>query len=161
MVERERLGIYLTDHLAGSSAGVDLAERLRAENEGTRFGEVLTELVEEIRQDRAMLEALIDKLGIEKSPVKQAVGWGFEKVSRLRLNKQLLGSEDLTTLLETESLSLGIEGKRLMWVALREAAAGDERLAATDFDRLIGRARTQRAALEPHRLAAARRAFTA
>ena len=34
-------------------------------------------------------------------------------------------------------------------------------LAATDYDRLIERARTQRRSLEPHRLAAALRSFSA
>jgi hypothetical protein len=47
-----------------------------------------------------------------------------------------------------------------MWLALKEAAAGDPRLAAADYDRLIERARGQRRALEPHRLAAAVAAFT-
>jgi hypothetical protein len=48
-----------------------------------------------------------------------------------------------------------------MWVALKEAAAADPRLAAADFDRLIERARSQRRALEPHRLAAAVASFSA
>jgi hypothetical protein len=48
-----------------------------------------------------------------------------------------------------------------MWLALREAAAGDRRLAGTDFDRLIDRARQQRQRLEPHRMAAALQAFSA
>ena len=47
-----------------------------------------------------------------------------------------------------------------MWVALKEAAASNPRLATTDYDRLIERARGQRRALEPHRLAAAVAAFT-
>jgi hypothetical protein len=40
-------------------------------------------------------------------------------------------------------------------------AAGDRRLAGTDFDRLIERARGQRRTLEPHRLAAAVASFSA
>ena len=48
-----------------------------------------------------------------------------------------------------------------MWLALKEVAASDHRLAATDYDRLIERARTQRRTLEPHRLAAALGSFSA
>jgi hypothetical protein len=48
-----------------------------------------------------------------------------------------------------------------MWLALKEAAASDHRLAASDYDRLIERARAQRRALEPHRLGAALRSFSA
>jgi hypothetical protein len=85
----------------------------------------------------------------------------LEKVSRLRLNPALTGSAELTRLLETEALSLGIEGKLSMWLALKEAAAANPRLAAADYDRLIERARGQRRALEPHRLAAAAASFPA
>ena len=63
-------------------------------------------------------------------------------------------------MLETEALSLGIEGKLAMWMALKQAVSTDSRLAGTDFDRLIARARQQRQTLEPHRVAAALRAFS-
>jgi hypothetical protein len=110
----------------------------------------------DIVQDRDALEELMRHLDLERHPVKEAAGWVLEKVSRLRLNPALTGSTELTRLMETEALSLGIEGKLSMWRALREAAAGDPRLAAAaDYDRLIERARGQRRTLEPHRLAAA------
>jgi hypothetical protein len=57
--------------------------------------------------------------------------------------------------LELERLSLGIEGRRLVWQALRHVAELDPRLAGTDFDELIRRAERQRAALEPYRVQAA------
>jgi hypothetical protein len=157
----ELLGVYLNDHLAGSAAGTELAEKLRDNNQGTELGRTMAALHRDIEQDRATLEELMDRLGIERQRVKQAAGWVLEKLSRLRLNPALAGNAELTRMLETEALSLGIEGKRCMWVALREAAAADPRLAGTDYDRLIERAGGQRQALEPHRVAAALRAFTA
>ena len=154
------LGIYLNDHLGGSAAGTELAEKLRDNNQGTELGNLMAALHNDIEQDRASLEELMERLGIERQRVKQAAGWVLEKLTRLRLNPALTGGADLTTLLETEALSLGIEGKLAMWLALKEAAAaGDRRLAGTDFDRLIERARGQRRALEPHRLAAAVESF--
>jgi hypothetical protein len=161
MASDEQLGVYLNDHLAGSSAGLELAEKLRDNNQGTELGKVMAALHTDIEHDRATLEELMAQLEVDRHPVKDRAGWVLERLSRLRLNPALTGSADLTRLLETEALSLGIEGKLCMWLALKEAAAGDPRLGATDFDRLIERARTQRAALEPHRLAAARQAFTA
>jgi hypothetical protein len=161
MSSNELLGIYLNDHLAGSAAGVELAEKLHENNKGTGFGNVMAALHHDIEEDRATLQALMERLEIGRSPVKQAAGWMFEKLSRLRLNPVLTKSADLTRLLETETLSLGIEGKLAMWLALKEAAAADSQLAATDYDRLIDRARQQRRTLEPHRLAAAVQAFTA
>jgi hypothetical protein len=157
----EQLGIYLNDHLAGSAAGIELAERLRDNNRGTELGNLTAALHRDIGQDRATLEELMGRLAIERHPVKEAAGWALEKLSRLRLNPAMTGSAELTRLLETEALSLGIEGKLAMWLALREAAAGDRRLAGTDFDRLIDRARQQRQRLEPHRVAAALQAFSA
>jgi hypothetical protein len=161
MASNELLGVYLNDHLAGSAAGIELATKLRDNHQGTEFGDVMAALHRDISQDRDALEELMRHLEVERHPVKEAAGWALEKLSRLRLNPALTGSADLTRLLETEALSLGIEGKLLMWLALKEAAASDRRLAGTDFDRLIERARGQRRTLEPHRLAAAVESLTA
>jgi hypothetical protein len=160
MPSNELLGVYLNDHLAGSAAGSELAEKLRDNNQGSELGNVMAALHRDILQDRATLEELMASLEVERHPVKEAAGWLLERLSRLRLNPALTGSAELTRLLETEALSLGIEGKLAMWLALKEAAAGDQRLAGADFDRLIERARCQRRALEPHRLAAALAAFS-
>jgi hypothetical protein len=160
MTAKDLLAAYLNDHLAGSATGVELAERLQANNQGTPLGAVLAALVRDIKEDRATLEQLMERLGIDKSTVKQAGGWVAEKVASLRFSKQVTGSADLSRLLETETLSLGIEGKRSMWRTLKEAATADARLAATDFDSLIDRAQQQREALEPHRLQAAVTAFS-
>jgi hypothetical protein len=161
MASNELLGVYLNDHLAGSAAGLELAEKLRDNNQGTELGNVMAALHHDIEQDRATLEELMAQLGVARHPVKEAAGWVLERLSRLRLNPALTGSADLTRLLETEALALGIEGKLSMWLALKEAAVGDPRLAGTDLDRLIERARDQRRTLEPHRLAAALHSFSA
>jgi hypothetical protein len=155
----ESLGIYLNDHLAGATTGMELAEKLCTANPDGQLGADLSSLVSEIRTDRVTLEGLMESLGVGQSTVKQVAGWGAEKLSRLKLSTRLTGNPDLTRMLEMETLSLGIEGKLAMWLALREVAGIDARLAGTDFDRLIERARLQRQKLEPHRLEAAARAF--
>lgn len=159
MPSKELLGTYLNDHLAGAAAGVELAEKLAATNEATPFGTAVAAVAGEIKADRETLQGLMERLGIGRSPVKQATGWVFEKVTRLRFNRQLTGSDDLTRLLETETLSLGIEGKAAMWQALKDIGGVDAELGRADFDRLIFRARQQREALEPYRLQAAAGAF--
>ena len=156
----EALAVYLNDHLGGAAAGLQLAEKLRDNNPGTELGRVMVGVHRDISQDRETLEELMRHLDLERHPVKEAAGWMLGKVSRLRLNPALTGSAELTRMLEAEALSLGIEGKLSMWVALKEAAASDPRLAVADYDRLIERARGQRRALEPHRLAAAVASFT-
>ena len=160
MASDEALTVYLNDHLAGSAAGIELAAKLRDNNQGTELGKDMAALHRDISEDRETLEALMGRLAVERHPVKEAAGWVLEKASRLRLNPALTGSTELTRLMETEGLSLGIEGKLSMWLALKEAAASDPRLSAADYDRLIERARSQRRTLEPHRLAAAVASFT-
>jgi hypothetical protein len=160
MASNELLGVYLNDHLGGSAAGVEIAETLQADNQGTAFGEVMAALLRDIEEDRATLEDLMERLGVERNPVKQALGWVAEKVSRLKLNALVSRSADLTRLLQTETLSLGIEGKQVMWQVLREARDTRPELATTDFDRLIDRARRQRETLEPYRKGAALKAFS-
>jgi hypothetical protein len=160
MASGEALTVYLNDHLAGAAAGIELAEKLRDNNQGTELGKDMIALHRDISEDRDALAELMRHLELERHPVKEAAGWMLEKVSRLRLNPALTGSAELTRLLEAEALSLGVEGKLSMWMALKEAAASDPRLAATDYDRLIERARGQRRTLEPHRQAAAVASFT-
>jgi hypothetical protein len=159
MASNEQLTVYLNDHLAGAAAGTELAEKLRDNNQGTELGKTMAALCHDIEHDKATLEELMRHLELERHPVKQAAGWVAEKLSRVRLSPALTGGAELTRLLETEALSLGIEGKLCLWLVLKEAAATDRRLAATDFDRLIERARSQRRTLEPHRVASALQAF--
>jgi hypothetical protein len=161
MPSKELLGTYLNDHLAGAAAGVELAEKLGATYQGTPFGATVATVAEEIKEDRETLQALMERLGIGRNPVKQATGWVFEKFTRLRFNRRLTGGEHLTRLLETETLSLGIEGKAAMWQALKAVDDLDGELGKADLDRLIFRARRQREALEAHRLEAAAAAFAA
>ncbi len=160
MVAIDLLGVYLNDHLGGSIAGVEIAEKLRSKNDGTPFGTALKGVVMEVKEDRATLENLMDRLGIERSPAKQAAGRGLEKLGRLRTSKQLTGSGEVSRLMDIEALSMGIEGKFAMWRALREIADLDAELAATDFDGLAERAGRQRETLEPYRLQAAGFAFS-
>jgi hypothetical protein len=161
MPSDEQLETYLNDHLAGSAAGIALAKKLADNNQGTKLGDEMALVHRDIAEDREALEQLMARLEVRQHPVKDAAGRMLERLSRLRLNPALTGSDELTRLLETEALSIGIEGKLLMWLALKEAAAGNPRLAGTDFDRLIERARGQRRAVEAYRLAAAENSFPA
>ena len=52
MINRKLLGIYLNDHLAGSTAGMEVAKRSAGSNKGTGYGAFLRKLAKEIEQDR-------------------------------------------------------------------------------------------------------------
>ena len=153
------LAIYLNDHLAGATVGVELARRSLRSNRGTELGRFLDGLERELVEDRRELERLMGALGVSPSPVKRVAGVVAERVGRLKLNGQLTGYSPLSRVLELEGLAIGIEGKLSLWRNLRDAADVRERVPDVDLDRLIERGERQRAGVERHRLDAARLAL--
>lgn len=148
------LAIYLNDHLAGATAGLELVRRARGENADGELGAVLAKLEVEIADDREQLRQVMAAVGVGDDKLKVVAGWTVEKLGRLKLNGRLLGYSPLSRLVELEGLSLGIEGKAELWRMLAELA--DPRLADFDFAALATRADRQRAELESHRVAAGR-----
>jgi hypothetical protein len=159
MFPMRRLDIYLNDHLAGSMLGVELSRRTLGSNRGTELGEFLEWLHAEIVSDRRTLEALMTRLGVDRSPVKPGAAWALEKVARLKLNGQVRAYSPLSRLLELEGLEAGVTGKRSLWEVLRNAFPEDERLQDFDFTALIARAEQQLSGIGEHRRAAAREAL--
>lgn len=159
-MRRRLLAVYLNDHLAGATLGVELARRTARENADSVLGTFLSdELVPEITEDRQTLERLMGRLGVTRSRPKIAAGWLVEKLGRLKLNGELRAYSPLSRLLELEGLAAGIEGKRALWVALQAVTDGDAAVAEFDFGALAKRAESQRSRLEKHRLLAATHAL--
>ncbi|MDQ2706622.1 MAG: hypothetical protein M3Z25_02865 [Actinomycetota bacterium] len=154
------LEIYLNDHLAGATAGTEMASKISAEHGSTPLGQSLGEIAREIQQDKVTLEELMGRLQIEHDPIKQAAGWIGERLSRLKLSESMTGGPELKQLLEFETLSLGVEGKLSMWRTLLEVSSAHAALAETDLDTLIKRAENQRSKLEDHRLQVASQALS-
>jgi hypothetical protein len=120
------LAIYLNDHLAGATAGVELARRLRASNErDASFGPELAEICAEIEVDRETLVAIMDRLEVGPSRLKPLAAILVERLGRLKLNGRLWGYSPLSRLDELEILQLGVAGKRRLWRALEHTRAGD------------------------------------
>ena len=153
------LHIYLRDHLAGATFGLELVRRCRRNNDGTELAEPLAKLTEEIAADRRTLQAIMRDLGADESRTKVAAGWTLEKVRRLKPNGRLFEYTPLARVLELESLAIGIAGKRAMWRALEDIASWEERLARHDLPTLVERADDQLSTVEGLRLGAARTAF--
>jgi hypothetical protein len=150
------LGIYLADHLAAATAGVELARRAARANEGTAIGDALGRLTAEIEEDRRTLRGIVAGLGFSESRPKEALAWAGEKLGRLKLNGQLRGYSPLSRVLEFEALSVGIAGKLALWETFRTIPGLD---LGIDLDQLAERARRQRTAVEELRAEAVRLAF--
>jgi hypothetical protein len=156
----EQLGTYLNDHLAGASAGVEMARRLQDDVTGEPEAAVLGPLADEIEEDLKTLRGLVDLIGIQQNPVKQVAGWVGEKAHRVGVVAETLtAGPHLKRLLEAESMSLGVEGKLCLWLALIEMVPDYPQLTAVDLPALAERARDQRRRIEAVRLAAVVRAF--
>lgn len=153
------LSIYLNDHLAGATAGRDLARRAAGSNRGSEYGSFLERLAGEIEQDRDVLLDVMRALDARVDQLKVWAAWSGEKIGRLKLNGRLFGYSPLSRVVELEGLALGVAGKLALWRSLRVLAGHEPRLAAFDFEALIARAERQRDELEEHRLRAAAETF--
>jgi hypothetical protein len=149
------LGIYLNDHLAGATGGLELARRVAGSRRDPGAGSALQRLAAEVAQDRAALEDIMTALGIPVRSYKVCAAWIGEKAARLKLNGYLLARSPLSSLEELEMLRLGVEGKAAGWRTLRVLAEVDKRLDAGRLDELISRAQRQADLLEEFRVRAA------
>jgi hypothetical protein len=160
-MRHDLLGVYLNDHLAGSTVGLELARRMAASAEPeSESATVLRGLVAEIAEDRSALLAIMATLGIPVRGYKVFAAWAGEKLGRLKLNGHLLSRSPLSSLEETEILRLGVEGKAACWRTLRALASRDSRLDAGHLDELLARADRQSSALESRRVSIAEQALT-
>ena len=161
LVNEKYLRIYLQDHLAGSTAGLELARRTRGANEGHAvYGPPLAKVADEIEADRRQLQGIVEDLGFGGDKLKNVAAWGLEKVGRLKMNGELTSYSPLSRVVELEGLLTGITAKKGLWVALLELVEVEPRLDRDRLERLRDRAEDQRTRVEELREKAAREAFT-
>ena len=149
------LAIYLNDHLAGATGGVELARRAAVWYPVPAQQAALEGLAADIAQDRQTLLDLMTTLGMPVRRYKVGVAWAAEKAARLKLNGSLVSRSPLSNLEELEMMRLGVEGKAAGWRTLRELAKTDGRLRPGTLDELTSRAREQASLLEELRVQAA------
>jgi hypothetical protein len=153
------LEIYLADHAAAATAGLELANRVARNNASSSFGEVLKRLAGDIEEDRRTLKRVVAALGFRESRAKAALAWAGERVGRLKPNGQLKGYSPLSRVLELETLSVGIAGKLALWQSLQTLPHVQERLGDLDLEDLAARAERQRDEVEKQRRLAVSNAF--
>jgi hypothetical protein len=147
------LSIYLNDHLAGATVGVELAKRLHASNEEDEaLAAPLLQISSEIDADRKTLEQVLERLDVSRSPVKPIAAWLLERLGRLKPNGQLRGYSPLSRVLELEGLAMGVTGKIELWRSLAKLDLGER--VGVDFAAMTERAQRQLTAIgELHQLA--------
>lgn len=150
------LATYLMDHMAGSEVALELLEHLERAQAGSPVARFAADLRADIGADRRELETLMERLQVTASRSRNVAAWLSEKMTELKLRMDDPSGGPLRQLEILEALSLGIEGKRLLWRALRTAAESAPRLRGTDYERLELRAEEQRSRVEVVRLEAAK-----
>ena len=142
MTDQDQLAIYLNDHFAAATAGVELVRRAAEQHDGQR-GREIARRADDIAADRAALREIMRRLGVEESPVKAAAGWVGEKVGRLKPNGHLVSRAPLADVLELEGLRAGTAARIAGFQVLRAVAVKDTRLTKTEIEHLIERAEDQ------------------
>lgn len=157
-IDMDLLGLYLSDHLAGATAGSARIARMAAAFVDTPVYAVLSEIAEEISRERAFLPRVIEELGLKRAPVKEAITWTGEHIGRLKTNGAVVNRSPLTMVLETELMRSAIVGKLGMWQTLEDNAAALG-LQTFQFAELVRDARQQLSVLDTVHEYARRRAF--
>ncbi|MEU4495684.1 hypothetical protein AB0F96_20085 [Streptomyces sp. NPDC023998] len=155
-MHHKALRIYLNDHLAGATAGIELSRRIARAHRSSARAPELRRLAEDIAQDRQSLLELMEALEIAPHRYRIYGGWVAEKAARLKPNGRVYRRSGLSTLVELEALRMGIQGKHHLWVALVPVAAASDQLDASRLQDLIDRAMNQMATVDSLHHTAAR-----
>jgi hypothetical protein len=139
----ELLGVYVNDHLAAATGGIELVSRMLGVHRGSRWDPPLEQLLAELRDERSALLRVTRALGIPVRQYKQLGVWLAEKITRAKLNGRLVARSPLSDLVEFEFLASAVRGKRSGFETLRIVAEVDDRLDRADLDRLIDQAHRQ------------------
>jgi hypothetical protein len=148
----EYLAIYLNDHLAGSVVAIELLHHLEHAYVGLPVQRFAADLRADIEADQQELQRLMGQLNVSESRARQATAWIAEKMTLLKLRLDDWAGGDFRLFEALEALSLGIEGKKSLWVALAGAAERSPALRMLDYSRLVERALEQRGRVEAKRL---------
>jgi hypothetical protein len=156
----EHIATYLNDHLAGSVVALELLENLEATYTDDPLKSFFRQLSIDIAADRDELQTLMAHLQISESKTRKASAWLAEKMTELKLRFDDPQGGPFRLFESLEALSLGIEGKRSLWVALTTASEKSPSLRVMDYERLTKRAQEQRDRVETLRIGTAAKVLT-
>jgi hypothetical protein len=151
--------VYLNDHLAGATAGVDLAKQASERHDG-ELREFFAQLADEVSADYNTLTSLMDQMDAHASGAKEVLAKAGSEISDTKFSGESTDDPEFGTFITLETLSIGVEGKLCMWKALKVVADDYPELSSADIDTLIERAQSQRDKIEGKRLEVASTALS-
>ena len=117
-IDRRLLAIYLNDHVAGATVGVQRVRRMASAYEGTVAGTVVAPMVRELEEEREWLLGCLRALDVPVRSYKVVGASVAERVGRLKLNGRVGSTSPLSALLEVELLRGAVTGKQSGWQTL-------------------------------------------
>ncbi|TWT88353.1 hypothetical protein Mal64_18330 [Pseudobythopirellula maris] len=156
-VNMSALRAYLLDHLAGGESAIRTLEDFRRHEGRCAVSQLAERLVSDIQADRDVLRRLLREAGGSNNPLRRLFSWLGAKLGGLKFWRRFSG--ELGPFEGAEILSLGILGKRALWVALRQLQAEAGLFPDEDFGALISKAEEQYQIVEDKRIEMIRQAF--
>lgn len=152
----QQLERYLNDHLAGSAGAIVMIQNFVDTLEDPEARAFFSKLKASVESDRELLRRLLDTAGLKPSALLNATGDLTARVGFLKLMWEGFEPGKLGLFEGLEMLALGVQGKRLLWLALQEISAWYPEWNDVDFKKLEMEAITQRDGVEFWRIEAAR-----
>ncbi|WP_275003372.1 NAD-dependent epimerase/dehydratase family protein [Promicromonospora iranensis] len=121
-MDRELFSLYLSDHLTGTTAGLERMELMTRSHRDTPFHAELAEATEQLRGERELYRDLMDRLGVPFRRHRQLAAWLAEKAGRLKLNGRVTRRSPMSPVLEAELMRSAVLGRISGWQTLREHA---------------------------------------
>jgi len=151
----ETLERYLNDHLAGASGALLVIDRIIDSQDSPEAEEFFRDLKSKVEDDRSRLEELLIAAGLSPSLLLKATGHVSARFGLMKLMWEGMEPGELGMFEALELLSLGIQGKRLLWLALHEIGGLFPEWSDFDFAALELDAIRQRDEVERWRIEAA------
>ena len=150
----KNLTAYLKEHAAGASMALDLLDHLISSHADTPDADFFKEIRGKVDADKTILDGILNRFETGESVVLNTLTRLGEKAARVKFLLAGADRGEMGRLEALEMLSLGIEGKRVLWLALESAAIPE--LQDRDLPARARVAEEQRELVERRRLAAAR-----
>ena len=143
---------YLNDHLAGSAGAVHLIEEVADHFDLPEAKSFFLALKTKVEADREVLARLVRSIDKEPSGLLEAAGKLAAKVGDLKFSWEGINPGELGMFEALEMLTLGVQGKRLLWQVLDQIRPSFPEWAGEDFATLKREAGAQRDGVDFWRL---------
>jgi hypothetical protein len=156
---KQELERYLNDHLAGATGALLVIQHLADHVENPEARDFFIGLKAEVQADRDLLEDLLASAGLNSSTILKIAGDMTARLGLMKLMWEGTDPGELGLFEALEMLALGVQGKRLLWLALREITPWFPEWNGHNFAELELKAIQQRDGIERWRIEAAREAL--